>query len=72
MQHITLSDEQLNVVAQSHDPIAVRDQQGHLRGYIAMVIGSQELAEAKQALASQQPRYTTAELLAELRTRGAK
>ncbi len=69
MNHITLSHEQLNLVAQAHDPIAVRDEEGRLRGYIAMVIGSEELADAKRALASQEARYTTAHVLAELRAR---
>ncbi len=71
MEHITLSDEQLTIVAQSHDPIAVHDQQGKLRGYIAIVIGSEELTEAKRALASTEARFTTAQVLAELSSRDA-
>ena len=71
MEHITLSDGQLNLVALAHDPVAVHDEQGRLRGYIAMVIGSDELADARRALASQEARYTTAQVLTELRARGA-
>lgn len=71
MEHITLTDQQLTVVAHAHDPIAVHDDQGRLRGYIAMVIGSEDLADAKRALASQEARYTTAQVLAELRARSA-
>ena len=71
MEHITLSDDQLIVVAHAHDPIAVHDELGRLRGYIAMVIGNEELAEAKRALNSQAPRFTTEQVLAELRSRGA-
>ncbi|MEX0678956.1 MAG: hypothetical protein WD063_17915 [Pirellulales bacterium] len=71
VEHITLSDKQLDVVAQAHDPVAVHDEQGKLRGYITMVIGSDELADARRALASQEARYTTTQVLAELRARGA-
>ena len=59
MEHITLNNEQLSVVSQAHDPIAVHDEQGKLRGYISVVIGSDELADAKRALASSEARYTT-------------
>jgi hypothetical protein len=71
MQHITLSDAQLDLVAQAHDPVAVHDEQGRLRGYIAMVVSSGELADAKRALASQEARYTTAQVLSRLRAQGA-
>ena len=70
MQHITLTDEQLNAFSQAHDPVAVRDMQGRLRGYMAIVVGGEEIADAKRALASQEPRYTTVEVLARLRARG--
>ena len=72
MEHITLSDAQLNLVASGHDPVAVHDEQGRLRGFIAMVIGSDEWADAKRALASQEARYTTEQVLAELRSRVAR
>jgi hypothetical protein len=67
MQQITLTDEQLDAFSQAHDPVAVRDMQGRLRGYMAIVVGGEEIADAKRALASQEPRYTTVEVLARLR-----
>ena len=67
MEHITLSDKQLEIVAHAEYPVAVHDKQGRLRGYITMVIGSEELADARRVLASQEARYTTAHVLAELR-----
>jgi hypothetical protein len=70
MQQITLTDEQLNAFSQVHDPVAVRDVQGRLRGYMAIVVGGDEIADAKRALASHEPRYTTTEVLAHLRARG--
>ncbi len=71
MEHITLSDNQLDIVAQAHNPVAIHDEQGRLRGYITMVIGSEELADARRVLASQEARHTTAHVLAELQARGA-
>ena len=71
MKHITLSEDQLVVVGGARDLVAVHDEQGKLRGYITMVIGSEELAAARRALASQEPRYTTAEVLDKLNARGA-
>jgi hypothetical protein len=70
MNHITLSTEQLNVVAQAQQPIAVHDEQGQLRGYIAVVISGQELSEAKQVLASREPRFTTDEVMRAIESRG--
>jgi hypothetical protein len=70
MNHITLNSEQLDVVAQAQQPIAVHDEQGQLRGYIAVVIGDKELNEAKRVLASREPRFTTDEVLRALQARG--
>ncbi len=70
MDHITLNDEQLHVVAQAQEPIAVHDEQGQVRGYIAVVVNQDELADAKRVLASSEPRYTTDEVMAALRARG--
>ncbi len=67
MPHITLSDAQLNLVAQAQDPVAVHDEQGRLRGFISMVASAEEVADAKRALASREARYTTAEVLSKLR-----
>ena len=66
MNHITLTSQQLDVVTRAHDPVAVRDEQGNLRGYIAIVVTDEEIADAKRALASGERRYTTAEVLARL------
>jgi len=69
MDHITLTGQQLDVVARGHDPIAVRDEQGNLRGYIAVIVTNEEIADAKRALASKARRHTTAEVLAALRSK---
>jgi hypothetical protein len=70
MDHITLNDEQLHVVAQARQPIAVREEQGQLCGCIAVVVSQAELADAKRVLAVGEPRYTTDEVMAALRARG--
>ena len=64
MQQITLSDEQLELLAQASGPVAFNDAHGRCRGYFALVVGADELADARRALAAEGPRYTTAEVLA--------
>jgi hypothetical protein len=68
MEHIVLSEQQLSVVAHTKAPVAVHDESGKLRGYIAVVITEAELNAAKRALASKGPRYSTEEVLAKLRS----
>jgi hypothetical protein len=71
MAHLTLTAEQLNLLAQANEPIAVHDDKGVIHGYIALLIAAEELALAKQAMTSTGPRYTTAQVLDKLRARGA-
>lgn len=63
MERITLTNEQINVIAQAHGPVAMHDEAGRLRGYIALVVTGDEFAEAQRVLASPQRRFTTAEVL---------
>jgi hypothetical protein len=71
MKRITLSNDQLRLVAGARDPIAVHDENGHIRGYIAMIVTEDELSDARKALAAGAGRYTTAEVLAKLRSQVA-
>lgn len=71
MEHITLTDEELTAVAHAQDPIAVLDSHGKIRGYIAMVVGCDELADAKRSLASKESCYTTEQVIAKLHAQRA-
>lgn len=69
MHSITLNDQQLDAIlhAPAQQSVAVRDEQGKLRGYVALVATAEEIAAAQQALSEGKPRFSTAELLAKLR-----
>ena len=68
MPQIILDDEQAKLLASSLKPVEVRDRQGNLLGVIPPVWTEEEVADAKKRLASNEPRYTTAEVLEHLRS----
>ena len=73
MPQIILNDEQMKVLAEAKRQIEVRDSDGRLVGYLQFVGFTQaEIEEAKRRLASDEPRYTTAQVLAHLRSLESK
>lgn len=73
MKHLVLNDEQMKVLAEAQRQVEVRDSAGHLIGYLQFVGFTQaEIEEAKRRLASDEPRYTTAQVLAHLRSLESK
>ncbi|HEV3080982.1 MAG TPA: hypothetical protein VGY66_14460 [Gemmataceae bacterium] len=72
MPQIILDDEQAKLLASSLKPVEVRDRQGNLLGVIPPVWTEEEVADAKKRLASNEPRYTTAEVLEHLRSLDGK
>jgi hypothetical protein len=68
MLQIVLTDEQAKVVATALKPVQVRDGQGNALGWINPVWTEEDIAEAKRRLASDEPRYTTAQVLEYLRS----
>ncbi|MBV9126023.1 MAG: hypothetical protein JO112_21940 [Planctomycetes bacterium] len=68
MIQIVLNDEQAKTVASSLKPVQVRDGKGNVLGYIAPLWTEEDIAEARRRLASDQPRYTTAQVLEYLRS----
>jgi hypothetical protein len=65
---IVVDDEQAKVIRNSDDCIMLRDQQGRFLGYIHHGFTDEDVAAAKQVLASNSPRYTTEQVLAHLRS----
>jgi hypothetical protein len=63
MLEIVLTDEQAKVVATALKPVQVRDQRGNVLGTITPAWTEADIAEAKRALASDQPRYSFAEVM---------
>ena len=67
MLEIVLTDEQAKAVASALKPVPVRDSRGNVLGCIAPIWTEEDLADAKRRLASDEPRYTTAQVLEHLR-----
>jgi hypothetical protein len=70
MQHIVLTEDQAKVVAAALQPVQVRDTRGNVLGSIAPVWTAEDIADARRRLASDEPRYTTAQVLEHLRSLG--
>jgi hypothetical protein len=69
MIRIVLDDEQSKLVAQSQDSVEVCDHRGKVLGIIGRRLPPEEEAcaeEAKRALASDAPRYSSEQLFAHL------
>lgn len=68
MPEIVLTDEQEKVVAGTLKPLQVRDAKGNVLGHFNPIWTEEDIAEAKRRLASDEPRYTTAQVLEYLRS----
>ena len=68
MPHIVVNDEQAKIIAQSAERIEIRDKQGKHLGYVTHGFTEEDIAIAKQRIASTEPRYTTQQVLEHLRS----
>jgi hypothetical protein len=68
MRHIVVDDQQAKLITETKDTLEIRDVQGRLLGYVAHRFTDDDIAIAKQRLASGGPRYTTQEVLDHLRS----
>ncbi len=66
MTHITLDDDQAKLIAAERGMVELRDRRGRLLGYVTHGFTEEDIAVARQRLASAEPRITTAELLRRL------
>jgi hypothetical protein len=63
MQHIVVSDQQAKLIAEAAESVEIRDARGGHLGYVAREFTEEDIAVAKQRIASVEPRYTTREVL---------
>jgi hypothetical protein len=63
MTQIVLNHEQSQIVAKSLVPVQLCSPSGEVLGIIEPAVTDAEIAEARRRLASDQPRYRTAEVL---------
>ena len=71
MHHIVVDDQQAKLISQATDNLEIRDLQGRLLGYVAQVahgFTDEDVAIARQRLASSELRYTTREVLDHLQS----
>jgi hypothetical protein len=68
MNQLVLTDEQAKVVATALKPVSVVDSRGNVLGTIDPLWTEADVAEAKRRLASDEARYTTAQVLEHLRS----
>lgn len=63
MPYIVLDDQQAQIVSETGGKVEVRDREGRHLGFVTHGFTEAEIQEAKQRAASDEPRYTTAEVL---------
>ena len=66
MTQLILDDEQARILEESVDSVELRDQRGRCLGYVSLGFTLQDVAIARRRLASNEPRYTTREVLEHL------
>jgi hypothetical protein len=72
MQHIVVNDQQAKLISEATESVEIRDARGGHLGYVAHRFNDADIAIAKQRLASDEPRYTTQEVLDHLRSLDSK
>ena len=63
MPQIIVNEEQAKIISESPECIETRDQSSKHLGYVTPGFSEADIAIAKQRMASDQPRYTTREVL---------
>jgi hypothetical protein len=68
MHHIVVDDQQAKLISEAKDGVEIRDPRGRHLGYVARGFTDEDIAVAKERLASDEPRYTTREVLEHLQS----
>jgi hypothetical protein len=68
MPHIVLDDRQAKVISEAGQTVEIRDQRGNRLGYVAHPFTDEDLTVAKRRLQSDEPRFTTRQVLDHLRS----
>jgi len=66
MPHIVVDDHQAKIISEAIESVEIRDQHGKHLGYVAHGFTDEDVAIAKERLASAEPRYTTSQVLEHL------
>ena len=68
MHHIVVDDQQAKLIAEATESVEIRDPQGRHLGYVAHGFTDEDIALAKNRLASNGPRHTTQQVLDHLQS----
>ena len=68
MPHIVVDEQQAKVISEATENVEIRDPRGTHLGYVAHGFTDEDIAIARQRIASAEPRYTTQEVLDHLRS----
>ncbi len=68
MDHIVVDDLQAKLISEATESVEIRDSRGRHLGYVARGFTDEDIAIAKARLASDQPRYTTQQVLEHLQS----
>jgi hypothetical protein len=63
MPHIVIDEQQAKLISEATGDVEIRDTEGRHLGYVAHGFTDEDIAIAKQRLASDHSRYTTREVL---------
>ena len=63
MPRIILDDEQVKIISESCQTVEIADRSGQIIGYFAHGFTEEDIAIAKERLASDEPRYSTRDVL---------
>jgi len=70
MLHIVVDDQQAKLISEATESVEIRDPRGKHLGYVAHGFTDEDIAIARQRIASGEPRSTTKEVLDHLRSLG--
>ncbi|MGD0899399.1 MAG: hypothetical protein ABR915_16295 [Thermoguttaceae bacterium] len=66
MIRIVVDDEQARAIAQGADVVEIRNREGRILGYMMHGFTTDDVALAQRRLRSEEPRFTTQEVLGRL------
>jgi hypothetical protein len=72
MHHVVVDDQQAKIISDATESIEIRDPRGRHLGYVAQGFTDEDIAIAKDRVASDEPRYTTPEVLQHLQSLDSK
>jgi hypothetical protein len=63
VEHIVVNDQQAKLISDATESVEIRDARGVHLGYVARGFTDEDIAIARKRIVSDEPRYTTQEVL---------